>query len=514
MADNSPSPAPVTTTTGNVSGVADRGVISFKGMPYGEDTGGQNRFLPPRPKTPWPDTLHADHYGADGIQARGPKPKAGATTNNFDLPVSEDCLCLNVWTKATDNRRRPVMVWLHGGGFYSGSASGSMYDGHNLVSRGDVVLVSINHRLGAFGFLHLAYVDETADESVNVGMLDIVLALKWVRDNVAAFGGDPDNVTVFGESGGGRKVTTLLAMPAARGLFHKGVIESGPAVFMNTVDGVTRLAEALLEELGIHGNVLDELQRMPAEVLLEAQKSVIAKFGRNTEGLAQVFAPVVDGTSLPHQPFHPEAPAISDGVPLIVGYNETEWTLFMGRDPDLLDLDHLRLLQRLKAADIANPETVVDVYQARYPSASAADLLALILTGNSRYPIDSLVLAERKAMRGAAPVFFYTLTFRTPAGKGSLRTPHALEIPFVFDNVETSVRFVGDGDAPRQLANQMSEAWLAFAHSGNPNHEGIPFWPTYDTQTRSTMVFNETSEVHPDYGRTERAVWQQVFYGN
>ena len=499
----------VQTTGGSLRGSTAAGVTSFKGIPYGADTAGPARFLPPQPRAPWPGTLTADAYGADAVQSRGPRPKAGATTNNFDLPPGEDCLTLNVWTPATDAAKRPVMVWLHGGGFYSGSASGTMYDGANLARRGDVVVVSINHRLGALGFLHLAYLTEAPD-SVNVGMQDIVLALEWIRDNVAEFGGDPANVTLFGESGGGRKVTTLLAMPSARGLFHKGIIESGPAVRMNTVEGVTQLGEFMLDQLGVRSNILPALQGLPTNDLVEAQKAAIAHFGRGAPGLAQVFAPVADGTLLPRQPFDPEAPSISDGIPIIAGYNETEWTLFMGRDPDLMELTDDGLESRLAKEKV--PANAPAAYRARYPDATPADLLALILTGRSRYPVDTLVLAERKAARNAAPAFVYTLTYRTPAGRGTLRTPHGLEIPFVFDNVDVSSRFVGEGAEPQAMAEQMSEAWIAFARTGKPNHPGIPDWPPYEPDARSTLVFDLTSRLESDFGANERAVWQPHFY--
>lgn len=500
----------VQTRAGTLTGSLDRGIESYKGIAYGADTSGEHRFLPPRPATPWSGTLEANAFGPDAVQARGPRPKAGATTNNFDLPPGEDCLTLNVWTPASDNAARPVMVWLHGGGFYSGSGSGTMYDGANLSRRGDVVVVSINHRLGALGFLHLAYLTD-APESVNVGMLDIVLALEWIRDNIAVFGGDPGNVTIFGESGGGRKVTTLLAMPRAQGLFHKGVIESGPAVFMNTVEGVIALGEFMLDQLGIQTDVLTRLQVTPTADLLAAQQAATAHFGRDAPGLAQVFAPVADGEILPRQPFHPQAPSISDNIPILVGYNETEWTLFMGRDPGLRELDELGLARRL--AEEAIPNGVLDAYRERYPGASAPDLLALILTGKSRYPIDSLVLAERKVARGQAPAYLYTLTYRTPAGRGALRTPHGLEIPFVFDNVGVSSRFVGEGDAPQRMADQMSEAWIAFAKTGNPAHADLPDWPPYNTSSRPTMVFNLESTLESDFGRTERQVWGPVYYG-
>ncbi|HIG39778.1 MAG: carboxylesterase family protein [bacterium] len=503
----------VITAEGELTGESIRGVLSFKGIPYGEDTGGDNRFEPPIKKRAWQGERTAVAYGPDAPQFRGPKPKAGATTNNFDLPVSEDCLYLNVWTRDSHPRSlRPVMVWLHGGGFTSGSASGSMYDGVNLCNRGDIVLVSVNHRLGALGFLHLAYADESAADTVNLGMLDILLALQWVQRNVQSFGGDPDNVTIFGESGGGRKVTTLLAMPEVKSLFHKAVIQSGSAVLMNTIDGVKRLNETMLGEMDIGDQPLASLKRMSVDEILSGQKAAIKKLGERPEGLAQIFAPVADGSILPGHPFHPKPPQLSKDIPLMVGYNETEWTLFMGRDPDLLELDQAGLARRVSRV-VGNKATdIIEAYRKHFADASESDLLAYILTGYSRYPIDSLVLAERKSGQKAASVYLYTMTYRTDAGKGALRTPHALEIPFVFDNVETSRRFVGSGEGPQAMAELMSNSWIAFATHGDPNHEGLPTWHPFEPETRQTMVFNPDCRCEEDYGKLERQVWSDYYF--
>jgi len=498
---------------GKLAGESTGEVHSFKGIPYGEDTGGANRFSPPLKKKPWTGERQATNYGPDAPQLRGPKPKAGATTNNFDLPVSEDCLYLNVWSKdVTPGEPKPVMVWLHGGGFVSGSASGSMYDAHNLCSRGDVVVVSINHRLGAFGFLHLAYVDEKAPDVINLGMLDLLLALDWIKRNITAFGGDTENITLFGESGGGRKIATLLAMPEAQGLFHKGIIQSGPAVLMNTVQGVTNLAGLMLGKLGIDEEPLEHLKKVPVNDILNAQKAVIDKLGPRPAGLAQVFAPVADGIILPFHPFHPVAPVISKDIALIVGYNETEWTLFMGRDPDLLELDEQGLLSRIEKVVGEKAKSIIEMYRQHYPGVSESDLLAYILTGYSRYPIDSLVLAERKSDQLAAPVYLYTMTYRTDAGRGAMRTPHALEIPFVFDNVETSRRFVGSGDDPQAMAELMSTTWISFARTGDPNNNNIPNWNPYNTETRHTMIFDPDCRAELDFGKLERKIWRAFYY--
>lgn len=501
--------AVVETAAGELRGAVDKGIFSFKAIPYGEPTGGANRFLPPLKVKPWQGVREALEFGPDAPQSRG----RSEVQNNLARESDEDCLVLNVWTPGIgDDRKRPVMFWLHGGGFVSGSGSGIYYDGTNLAQRGDVVVVSINHRLGALGFLHLFDVDAEAQRSVNVGMLDIVLALEWARDNIAQFGGDPDNVTIFGESGGGRKVTSLLAMPIAKGLFHRAVIQSGPAVFMNDRDAVRRLAEMMLVELGIEGNPLASLQATELDKLLDAQRVVIEKLGANAEGLAQIFAPVADGTLLPRHPFDPEAPSLSDDIPVMVGYNRTEATLFMGRDPDLLELDEAGLERRITEMLGDDAKRMIDLYKNANPDASCSDLLAYIATGRRRYPMDSIKIAERKSQRGGAPVYLYTLTWRTNASRGALRTPHALEIPLVFDNVANASRFVSPPEAAQPLADIMSQTWINFARTGDPNHEGIPEWPAYSTDARATMIFDLPCRIENDFGETERKVWEPVFY--
>jgi para-nitrobenzyl esterase len=295
-------------------------------------------------------------------------------------------------------------------------------------------------------------------------------------------------------------------------LFHKGIIQSGPAVFMNTVLGVTNLAKLMLEELDIDEEPLRHLKDLPVDDILSAQKSVIEKLGPRPEGLAQVFAPVADGTILPFHPFHPVAPVISKDIALIVGYNETEWTLFMGRDPDLLELDKKGLLSRIEEVVGDKAERIIELYRKHYPGASESDLLAYILTGYSRYPIDSLVLAERKSKQLAAPVYLYTMTYRTDAGRGAMRTPHALEIPFVFDNVETSRRFVGSGEGPQVMAELMSNTWISFARTGDPNNSKLPSWSPYNSETRETMIFDPDCRVEADFGKLERQIWQAFYY--
>ncbi len=506
------SSATVETTLGKVRGFEHDGIAYYLGIPYGADTGGANRFLPPRERQPWEGVLEATVYGPDAPQGDGSVPGEGKPeTNNLAIEQSEDCLVLNAWTPAADDAKRPVLFWIHGGGFYSGSGSGTNYDGANLSRRGDVVVVSINHRLGSFGYLHLADVDPAAKDAVNVGMLDIVLALQWAKANVAAFGGDPDNITVFGESGGGRKISALMGMPSANGLFHRAIVESGPGVFMNSRAACERLARAMLEELGITSEPLKSLQALPAATVLAAQAAVMRKLNRNAEGFLQVFAAMTDGEIIPQHPFDPEAPAWGADIPVIIGYNHTEATFMLGHDPDLLELDEAGLEARIRKLRGDHAPDLIAAYRARYPEATCPDLLAYIATGNLRYPYDTLRQAEAIARRGRGPAYLYTLTWRTPASRGALRTPHTLEIPLVFDNVETCRGILGRGDEPLRMRDQMCDAWLAFARTGNPDHEGIPHWPAYELEQRPTMVFNLESRIAPDFGGIEREAWQPIF---
>jgi para-nitrobenzyl esterase len=504
----------VDTVEGQLQGRMAGDIHCFKGVRYGADTGGRNRFRPPQPVAPWDNVYQAISFGPDSPQSNPASEQP--MTSDAAVQVSgiegEDCLCLNVWTPALSGKR-PVMVWLHGGGFVSGSGSGLMYDGKNLSTRGDVVVVTVNHRLGVLGYMNLDGIVDSDEPIVNLGMLDLVACLEWVRDNIANFGGDPGNVLIFGESGGGRKVSTLLAMPRAQGLFHKAVVQSGPAVFMNDYNASHEVSTRILDELGTEKPTLDELQSMSLERLLLAQHASLGHFANDYPGIAQPLAAVVDGKILPHHPFHPEAPSISDDIPVMVGWNQTEATLWMIRDLDLNEISDEKLQSRIEKLVGDRAAEFIDKYKAGYPDANNADLLALITTGRRKYPLDSQLLAERKAARGAAPCYLYTLTYRTTARRGALRTPHALEIPFVFDNIETSKRFVGEGDGPAAMAEQMSSSWIAFAKTGDPNNQAIPSWPPYSVDKRESMVFNVESAVAGDFASVERDTYGDFYYG-
>jgi para-nitrobenzyl esterase len=492
--------AVVETAYGKVQGYVFRGVSVFRGVPYGASTEGANRFVPPRPPAPWMGVRAALRYGETAPQAPGRLAEGGTPD---DRPtMGEDCLCLNVWTPAADHARRPVMVWLHGGGFEAGSGSSMLYDATNLARRGDVVGVSINHRLGIFGHCHLADLGG-ADfaGSANAGFLDVVAALRWVRDNIEAFGGDPGNVTIYGQSGGGRKVSLAMAARSAQGLFHRAIVQSGSHLRLMPRDAASELAERLIAHLGIAKGDVRALQRLPMRDVRRANRDL----GRAT---GQRFAPTLDGTVFDAHPWDPEAPAASAHIPMMIGTCQTELSNQLGFDESNFALDEPTLRERL--AGFVPPDDIsglLEIFLRQSPGASPSELFFKITTARS-YWRDSLIQTERKAAQGAAPVYSYRLTWRTPIEGGRRMTPHSLDLPFVFDNVTKAAEMVGaPSDDTAALAHAMSEAWLAFARSGDPNHTGIPAWQPYDTNTRAVMLFDVPSlAAHDPHGEERRAM--------
>jgi para-nitrobenzyl esterase len=500
------------TSSGPLQGVMEHGVHAFKGVRYAAPPLGPLRFQPPAPPPESKTVTEAIAFGAPAVQMYSnptgePHSPTGKLLAQHVFPTGietragrEDCLFLNVWTAGVhDGRRRPIMVWIHGGGMVYGSGAWPAYHGYNLARKHGVVAVTLNHRLNAFGYSYLAdAMGADFADSGNAGHLDLVAALAWVQENAEAFGGDPNNITIFGQSGGGAKVSALMATPAAKGLFHKAIVESGPGLRVMSTDAAAQTAEAVLAELQIAKGDVKALREIPAEQIRMALYAAQAK-GRLGWG------PVKDGRTLMRDPFTPDAPAQSIDVPMMIGTNRDEAALFSASAPWFGKLTDDEL--KTSAAAIVGPkaEALIAAFRKIHPENSPTYLLTDIMTA-VQFWAPTLTEAERKAKQGDAPVWMYRLDWGTPVG--GYRAGHSLETVFVFDTVEDNRDFVGPGPAPQVLATQMSAAWAAFARRGDPNTGAIPAWPAFDLAQRATMAFDVHSHVENDPFAAARAILQ------
>ncbi len=501
--------ATASTRYGKLAGEEQGGLFVFKGIPFAAAPTGARRWLAPEKPQAWTGVREAREFAAIAHQNQTAVAVLSAMT--VEQPMSEDCLYLNVWTPKLDHARRPVMVWLHGGGFTIGAGSQRIYDGSVLARRGDTVVVTINYRLGPLGFLRLADVTNgKIASSGNEGMLDQIAALEWVRDNIAEFGGDPENVTIFGESAGGMSVGALLGMPPARGLFHKAIPQSGSCNTTASTARANRVAERVLSKLGVSSANGDAIRALTPAQLLTGTLSADGKTPDRELGMA--YQPVLDGTILPREALDMVADGSASGVAVLVGSCLEEWKLFAAMDPNALKLDAKGLAARVsRRLSPQAADALIDTYQkarARRGDPTMPPELFSAIETDRVFRMPGVRLAETQGRREPR-TYSYLFSWHSPAMHGALGACHALELGFVFgtNDVPGMDRFAGSGPAADRLATQMQDAWLAFARKGDPSCASLGAWPGYTEARRATMVFSENSKLEDAPLDDERRAW-------
>lgn len=496
----------VDTAQGKLRGMAAGGVSMFKGVRYGADTSGRNRFMPPQPPPKWAGVRNAYDHGQVAPQMPNSRQNAYGGLIMFDIQpggMGEDCLVLNIWTPTVDrNARRPVLVHIHGGGFYGGSGNSPGFDGEAMARFGDCVVITLNHRLGAFGYLNLADAGPAFARSGTVGMMDIVAALTWVKENVAGFGGDPGRVLVYGQSGGGAKTSILMSMPSAKGLFHRAGVMSGSTLRLGSAEQAQVGAAAFLRQLGLGKGDAAKLQQLPYETLLAAQASLEAADRAKGEA-PRSFSPSIDGVVLPGHPFDPSAPAISAHVPMIVSTVIDERSYRMGNFN--LDEAGLRAFIARRVGE-ARADEVLALYRQDDPKATPFVLQARFETDET-FRKGALAQAERKAAQGGAPVWSYYWTHPSPAYGGRYGAPHGSDVGPSLHDVRGGLNETGPDSI--RLTDQLASAWVAFAATGDPNNKLIPQWPAYKLPERATLVFGDETTVQNDPRAAFRRFWEK-----
>jgi para-nitrobenzyl esterase len=521
---NSPAPliasykvAVVDTEAGKVQGFIHHGIYTYRGIPYAKAA----RFMPPQKPDHWDGVRTALTYGyiCPEVQTEHPEVQTEQIDDVADFLIprrwwatSDNCQNLNVWTpNINDNKKRPVMVWFHGGGFSNGSSIElAIYDGENLSRKGDVVVVSVNHRLNVMGFLDLSAYGPQYKYSGNVGIMDLVASLQWIKANIANFGGDPSNVTIFGQSGGGGKVTTLLATPAAKGLFQKAIVESDAirslGITVMEKKNSLRVAELTLQNLRLDASQIDRLDEIPFRELFDASQKASQTAGEE-QGNKGVFgsmfpwAPVVDGDYLPAQPFDTIAPEVSKDIPLMVGTTLNEFAAAvavsnpMTRDSANWTFDQMKSYLHEQYGD--KTDAVIAAYRKAYPGMKFNDWLLV----DNQFRPGTLIMASLKSDQHRAPVYNYLFAWQSPVLDGSSHAPHCAEIPFAFDNIALDEQGTGGGKDAYDLAEKVSQAWISFARTGNPNNRGLPKWPAYTREKGAVMIFDNISQVRYNYDK-------------